>query len=397
MNLSQRQFLDHTTQPMKWRNLFSSYFVLIISFILLSHCQPPPKGADDQRRDPPSPTIPPPSSEPPTPPQEPGPIPPLHYQACSFNVQFIGQSKKRLNELLAHYLAENECDLVLIQELIAPPDLRKLPNSPFFGQNSVATYPDGTPHRPNEESTKFFLAMYQAGFNGYWLSPEDTGPSAKNQNNSTATEWHVVFFKTSKFTIAPHLPQGYLDYPVAQHPVYPRVPYAFAFQDLTQRVDLVFINVHLQPGSAPADRRKRSEELRQIRAWIKDQYALSSERDYIIVGDMNIENAEELAELENNILEDFRSLNIQASHMTNTNVRSPKPYDHVLIHPLHTKEIALEKNFFVLNLSEFMQPRWPFPELPFPGSPYHHDTFRQYFSDHNAIKFHIVVPHSDDD
>ena len=68
---------------------------------------------------------------------------------------------------------------------------------------------------------------------------------------------------------------------------------AFPFRTLDNNLDFVLIPVHLQPGDSSRDAARRKEELDTIAAWIDSHGAV--EHDFIIVGDMNIEDAEELA------------------------------------------------------------------------------------------------------
>ena len=54
---------------------------------------------------------------------------------CSFNIQFLGQSKVRDDVALANLI--KDYDVVVVQELIAPP--------------YPGTFPDGTPFQPDPE------------------------------------------------------------------------------------------------------------------------------------------------------------------------------------------------------------------------------------------------------
>lgn len=314
---------------------------------------------------------------------------------CSFNVQWLGNSVDRKNQALAQILAEQGCDVVAIQELVAPPDLRELPSSPHYKSFHPATFPDGTSHRPKDNVTDFFLAMYQAGYDDFILSEEDTGRSARNKVNSSATEWWVAFYRTSKVLPAEDLPQGFLSTKVSAHPHWDRVPYAFAFRAVEGAFDFVLISVHLRPGTGPANRARRAEELGHIKQWINTQMESVSEQDYVILGDMNLYNGEELRSAQP---EGFISLNSEARHPTNTNLNSPQPYDHAMVNPLTTPEIPVENNFVVLNLLELAAPFWSQP-LPYPGDPenYQHNLFRRYFSDHHPVGFFVYPTHIDAD
>ena len=79
----------------------------------------------------------------------------------------------------------------------------------------------------------------------------------------------------------------------AQTTNYERVPYAFAFRESSGKLDFVAISVHLKPDKNGKARRK--EEFSAIAAWISANDQI--EHDFLIVGDMNIEDAAELAEV----------------------------------------------------------------------------------------------------
>jgi hypothetical protein len=94
---------------------------------------------------------------------------------CSFNIQFLGNSKVRDNVGLAEIL--KDYDLVVVQELLAPP--------------YAGTFPNGEAFKPKPETRDFFDAMTNRGFTNVF-SEEDTGPGTKNHLNSSATEWWGV-------------------------------------------------------------------------------------------------------------------------------------------------------------------------------------------------------------
>jgi hypothetical protein len=148
--------------------------------------------------------------------------------------------------------------------------------------------------------------------------------------------------------------------------------------------------VHLKPDDGPANRARRKHELATIASWIHAHDAV--EKDFIILGDMNIENA---AELIDTTPAGYLSLNDEC-RPTNTNVNGPKPYDHVMFHPTFTTEIDRGYDLVLVNLIEAMRPRWHGPGL-FPGDPYDHNRFRKYYSDHHPVVFKITIPPQDDD
>lgn len=297
----------------------------------------------------------------------------------SFNVQFLGQSTRRDNFALAMIL--RDFDIVVLQELIAPP--------------IEGTFPDNTQFKPDPEAAQFFIAMSALGFE-YELSPEDTGTGSANHNNGTATEWWAVFYKPDSVGVADGLPTEFLVEDRTDHENYERVPYAFAFRTPDSNLDFVLISVHLMPGSGGKERRKG--ELASIADWVDEHD--DEERDYIILGDMNIEDCEELQDA---TPPGYRSLNDECE-ATNTNVNGPKPYDHVMYRSTFTREIDTKFDFRVYNLIEAMRPFWRGTD-PYPGGSvnpiglplYDHNTFRAFYSDHNPVVFKMTVPAVDDD
>ena len=231
----------------------------------------------------------------------------------------------------------------------------------------------------------------------YWLSEEDTGTNDEIHLASTATEWWVTFFKPDVVQPAPDLPHGFLAGERANHDDFERVPYAFSFRDPTASLDFVLISVHLMPGGSDSNKDRRKQELGAISGWIAQNSAV--EKDFIILGDMNIEDADELAQA---TPDGFLSLNDE-SRRTNTliNPNKPadgaKPYDHVMFrfgedgHPV-------DENFDmrVINLITEMRPAWASSD-PYPGDPYDHELFKQHYSDHHAVEFRLQVPEADDD
>jgi endonuclease/exonuclease/phosphatase family metal-dependent hydrolase len=298
-------------------------------------------------------------------------------KVCSFNIQFLGNSKKRDNGALAELV--KDFDLVVIQELIAPP--------------YAGTFPDGTSYKPDKEASAFFDEMKKSGFT-YALSEEDTGTGNRIHLNSSATEWWVVFFKTNAVMLAPDLPTGFLAEDRSNHPDYERVPFAFGFRSNDRKMDFVLISVHLMPGSGHAAKDRRKHELGAIGRWISAHN--QQEKDFIILGDMNIED---FAELSEDTPPGLVSLNANCLP-TNTNVRTPKPYDHVMFSRSTTGEMDSIYGFRVINLIDKMRAPWraKFPTRKYPGDPpYNHDTFRAYYSDHDPVEFRLTPLSAVDD
>ena len=170
----------------------------------------------------------------------------------------------------------------------------------------------------------------------------------------------------------------------SNNPSYERVPYAFAFRGQSGKTDFVLISVHLDPRTTLAGKKRRQEELGSIVQWINDHD--EKEKDFIILGDMNIQSKKEYKEL---IPAGYISLNDEY-RPTNTNVHSRKPFDHVMYRPEYTPEIDTSYDLVVIDLVKEMKDDWT-KNIPYPGKPYIHDQFRQYYSDHDPVVFRIKI------
>ena len=62
-----------------------------------------------------------------------------------------------------------------------------------------------------------------------------------------------------------------------------------------------------------------------------------------------------------------------------------------------TTEIDTDFDLEVINLIEAMEDFWTSTEEEYPGAPYNHNQFRQYYSDHHPVVFRIKVSAEDDD
>lgn len=297
-------------------------------------------------------------------------------EVCSFNVQFLGSSARRRNSTLAKLV--KDCDIVVIQELVAPP---------FDG-----SFPDGSAFKPDPEAGAFFGAMKSFGFE-FVLSEEDTGTGPQLHVNSSATEWYVTFYKPSRVQPTEVLPHGFLAESRADHDDFERVPYAFSFRTANGNLDFVLISVHLKPNKDSASKARRKHELASIAAWIDAHDEV--EKDFIILGDMNIEDE---CELQDATPAGFVSLNNECVQ-TNTNQRAgtAKPYDHVMFRPAHSTEIDNQFDFKVIDLIAATRGSWNDSDGEFPGDPYDHNRFRAYFSDHHPVRFRFNIPDQDDD
>jgi len=296
----------------------------------------------------------------------------------SFNIQFLGNFKKRDNVALAGLL--KDYDIVVVQELVAPP--------------TDGSYPNGDAYTADPEAAVFFNAMTNQGFK-YVLSEEDTGTNDKIHKKSTSTEWWVSFYKPEKVDVASDIPHGFLADDRSNNEDYERVPYAFPFRIADKSMDFVFISVHLQPGSSSSDKARRKHELASISSWIDGHNLV--EKDFIILGDMNIEDA---AELSDAVPTGYISLNNEMRR-TNTLIndkpdKGARPYDHVMYNIANTdNEIDTDFDLKVINLIEKMRPTWASTD-PYPGDPYNHNLFKQYYSDHHPVEFKMVGCSDDD-
>lgn len=293
----------------------------------------------------------------------------LELKLCSFNIKFVGLYKKKDHAALADIL--KNYDLVLVQELVSPPTDGK--------------FPDGTSYTADPEAKAFVEAMQGHGFK-YRLSEEDTGTNDEIHSNASSTEWFIVFYKADKLGIDDELFTGFIANDRSDHPSFERVPYAFSFQTIDNGVDFTLISVHLKPGSGSADKARRKEELEAIAQWIDKSDSI--EKDFIIVGDMNIYTQAELLSL---LPAGYNSLNRDC--LPTNLASSGKPYDHVMYHMDHTGS-ELASTFEIVNLMEVMRPYWqeatPYPENDL-------NLFYQYYSDHKPVVFTLISDGSDDD
>ncbi len=188
-----------------------------------------------------------------------------------------GQITTKLVEVRSYCGGETAAEAICIIELVAPP--------------VDGTYPDGESYSADPEAAEFFRAMQGKGF-AYVLSEEDTGTGDEIHKASTATEWWVTFYKPNVVKCANDLPHGFLAEDRSNNEHYERVPYAFSFRTANDHLDFVLISVHLQPGDSGSDQARRPEGLATTAQWI-DAHD-EKEKDFVILGDMNIQDAGEL-------------------------------------------------------------------------------------------------------
>lgn len=283
---------------------------------------------------------------------------------CSFNIQFLGHFKDRNNEFLAEVLSP--FDIVVIQEMVAPP--------------IDGVYPNGLAYKQDLESASFVQEMAKRGFQ-YWLSEEDTGPS-RNHLASTASEWWISFYRPDKVIPDSSRAFGFLSKIRAGNPTFERVPYAFPFSSLDGSSNFTLISAHLRPGDRSEDFLKRSQEINGVVDWIQKQ--TETNKDFYLLGDCNIYGEKELQPFHE---KGFSSLNNQCLS-TNTKMYEDeskgKPYDHVF-YAEHSTEDIIPSSFTVVNLFGLVQ------KAGMTFTPYDHDQFRTSFSDHVPISYQIVT------
>jgi len=294
---------------------------------------------------------------------------------ASFNIQFLGTSSKRDNAALASLFAQH--DIVVVQELVAAP--------------IEGTFPDGGAFRVDPEAADFVQEMENLGFQ-WVLSPEDTGPGANNHTNAFTTEWWITFFNPTTVRVAEDLPIGFLSEDRTANAQFDRVPFAFPFRTANGGLDFVLISVHLNPDDDDAGVARRREEVSAVAAWIGQHQ--QTERDFIILGDMNFQDCDEMHAA---LPTGFESVNDGCLPTnTHTGAGKAKPFDHVLFRRADTTELDLEAGFFVIDLIEEMRPFWNGPGA-YPGEPYDHNRFRAVYSDHDPVDFVMSIPAADDD
>jgi len=306
-----------------------------------------------------------------------GTTPPATSQIsiCSFNIKFVGHYKDKQNEALAAIL--KNFDIVLIQELVAPP--------------IDGIYPDNNPYSADKEAKAFVEAMSTHGFE-FLISNEDTGTNDQIHSKTSSTEWFILFYKPDAITEGTDIKSQFIAGNRANHDDYERVPYAFSLKTIDGKMDFVLISVHLDSGNDSESRERRKTELNAIAEWV-DANDDGVEKDFIILGDMNIYTA---SELQNIIPDGFISLNDEC-RKTTTSSKNEYCYDHVMYRPAHTSEIDTVYDLKTINLIEAMEQFWNSENGEYPGEPYDRHKFPVYYSDHYPVTFKLTVPLSDDD
>jgi hypothetical protein len=285
---------------------------------------------------------------------------------CSFNIQFLGHFKNKDNSTLSKILIPY--DIVVIQELVAPP--------------IKGNFTDNSPYKIDEESKAFLEEMKKTGFD-FWLSTDDTGPT-KNQTNSTASEWWIVFYKRSKVLPDSSRYFGFVSQPLVANPNQDRVSFVFPFKSNKGNSTFSIIPVHLNPGDSQEDFIRRQTEFNYLFNWVKKQS--ETNKDFWIIGDCNIYKSNEFEKFKTL---DFFSLNDKCKP-TNTKIYESmdkgKPYDHVFYNS-HSKEDLIIKSFQVIDLKNEIKRINPSNFV----EPYNHDDFRAKYSDHLPVTFNMIT------
>lgn len=294
---------------------------------------------------------------------------------CSFNIQFLGHFKERNDSLLTDFV--EGYDIVVIQEMVAPPVDGK--------------YPDGSPFSADPESNRFHSLMLDKGFD-FWCSEEDTGPT-KNHVSSSASEWWVMYYNNKLVPDTVDEPYGFLSDTLVANSKFQRVPYSFALKTKDGRNTFNLISVHLNPGGSSGDKAIRAVEFNGIAEWIQSNSVKN--KDFIVLGDCNIEDKDELKAISQNVFNNrYRSLNDNCAS-TNTKFYESKskgkPYDHIFINGAFEEDILIE-SFTIADYESFLMSVNRREEF----FPYDHNYFRTRLSDHFPISFKIVTGRDSD-
>ena len=279
---------------------------------------------------------------------------------ATYNIKWLGYSKSRDNTAIAKMLSSANRDLVVIQEVVAPPYDITIGDKTIKGDNEVKL---------------FFEEMEKEGYS-YILSQEDTGTGNKIHMNSARTEWFVTFYKKNKLTL---WDSGFIAEDRSNNDEYERVPYYTYFKDVSNKnknMDFVIISTHLQPGKAKAKRARRYQELNSIINFVNEIKKSNQERDFIILGDMNVYDCDTLDE---NLSSGFIRANSQC---LNSNLKMNEPYDQVL----YNKDYTKIENYEVIDM---------FKVFNIPKSTPNKQVIAKY-SDHHPIFFNIVTESDDD-
>lgn len=320
---------------------------------------------------------------------------------CTFNISFLGHWTEKKNEDIAKLL--RKCDIVAIQELIATP------------VELHFTKPDGSQEtlEKDDEAAAFFEAMKNEHFESA-MAPEDTGRT-DNHSNGTASEFPVVFYKATKIERGDQVKEGYWsahegEAPIlVGNPVFDRVPYAFSFrwklpthasaslvddgasthhqsQQGARGNDFVVISVHLhaaQQGESHEDgTARRNSEISTILKWCERMQASTGEKDYLFMGDMNVESSEDVEEILS-ANPRWNTLNRAAAQTNLTSANRARPYDQVFFSKARASQIPQK-----LHIVDIMK--------PFPAGNMSSSIYLKFYSDHQLLYFNYKIQTDDD-
>ncbi|MCF8465542.1 MAG: hypothetical protein K9G41_11915 [Flavobacteriales bacterium] len=300
---------------------------------------------------------------------------PANLNICSFNIKWLGSSKSKENLKLVELMLPY--DLVIVQELVAPP---------FDG-----VYPNGEKYEGDAESALFFNIMRDNGFSAF-LSNEDTGKN-KNHSGSSQSEWFVVFYRDGVLRVDSSRCE-FISAPLVSNATFDRVPYRFQFSTLDKTLDFGIINVHLASDEGAVAQRKK--ELETIVAYAHSEW--DNEKDFLIVGDMNIQSSGELTMV---IPPKWLSLNDECRATNVASAKRPdssKPFDHVMYFPEYTaRDLDLFYDFQLVDLFTACYPKWALENESSAASSSWVNSFGSVFSDHYPVTFNMVYGVADDD
>ncbi|MBI1729064.1 hypothetical protein HYR53_00390 [Candidatus Acetothermia bacterium] len=308
-----------------------------------------------------------------------------YISVCSFNIYEIGliQQLKDLDRL-SKYIEDANCDLLLVQELKGTPDNKKLPSG-----NIVSS---------DIEAEDFVKSVQKAPSFIYHVSESDTG-SDETHHDILANDWYIAFYNSNKLMLTESLPHGFLSSHIYGNSDFDRVPYAFSFKTTHGGSDFVMISVHLHEGDYKnvnntrdhSDQEKRQIELNSIVNWIQSHKR--EEHDYFIVGDFNFQDLEEIQE---DVPANFESLNSNGCFTNHAEVG--KPFDDVLFEEqISATQIDTSYGLKIFDLVNFVEST-DFQEKDCQTQPSEVPyKFNSRYSDHNLIKFRLIIPDKDDD
>nr|MBP9151943.1 hypothetical protein [Flavobacteriales bacterium] len=294
---------------------------------------------------------------------------------CSFNIKWLGSSKSKENRKLVNLMLPY--DLVIVQELVAPP---------FDG-----FYPSGEKYDGDAEAAIFFNLMRDNGFSAF-LSNEDTGKN-KNHSGSSQSEWFVVFYRDGVLRVDSNRCE-FISSPLVLNSTFDRVPYRFQFSTIDNTLDFSVINVHLASDEGAVAERKK--ELQTIVSYANSEW--NNEKDFLIVGDMNIQSSAEFTTV---LPVQWQSLNdeCRATNVASAKrLDSSKPFDHVMYFPEYTAgDLDLVYDLQIVDLYTAYYPQWAADNPSSASSSSWVNSFGSVFSDHYPVTFKMVYGVADDD